>query len=378
MKIGFDGKRATMNFRGLGNYSRGIVEGLLTYSSEELFLYTPSTQSPRAREWIHNIHNSHLHIRRPTTLWESKLNALWRSFSVAGDMKKDKLDLYHGLSHEIPFTASSMKMKKVVTIHDLIFLRYPQFFPLIDRITYKAKFKFACDKSDLVIAICQQTKNDLIELLGVDEKKIQVHYQSCDPVFYNPASIDQLTTLKKKYRLEKPFILTVGAFEDRKNQLSLIKSFASFSTTTDHDLVLIGNGKAYLQKCKSLVQELGLEKRIRFFSNISFKELPHFYQTADIFCFPSFFEGFGLPIVEALFSGTPVVTSLGSCFAESGGPDSLYADPHSVGDLADKLNLVLTNDELKRKMSSKGKIFVEQFHRQSSTTALLEHYRQLF
>ncbi len=76
MKIGFDGKRATMNFRGLGNYSRGIVEGLLAYSSEELFLYTPNTNSPRAREWIHNIHNSHLHIRRPTTLWENKLNAL--------------------------------------------------------------------------------------------------------------------------------------------------------------------------------------------------------------------------------------------------------------------------------------------------------------
>lgn len=380
MKLGFDGKRATMNFRGLGNYSRGVIEGLLTYSQEELFLYTPSTDRPRAREWIHNIHNSKLHIRRPTNLIEQKFHALWRSFSVAQDMKRDKLDIYHGLSHEIPFTAKMMNMKKVVTIHDLIFLRYPEFFPFIDRLTYKAKFKFSCENADMVIAICQQTKNDLIQLLGVDEKKIVVHYQSCDPVFYQSSSEEELSKFKNKYNLQNPFLLTVGAFEERKNQLSLINAFAKLVKDQGytHDLILIGNGKAYLQKCKALVKTLGLEGRVRFLSNVSFKELPLFYQAAEVFCFPSFFEGFGLPIVEALFSGTPVVTSTGSCFPESGGPDSLYANPESVEDIADKIHLVLSDKNLQQQMIEKGKLYVQRFHRRDSTLALLECYRQLF
>ncbi len=378
MRLGFDGKRATKNFRGLGNYSRGLIEGLLQYSDEELFLYSPLVKDERAKKWLSQNQNSKLHLKEPTGIIGEVLPALWRSFSIVNDLKKDKLDLYHGLSHEIPVGTKGLPFKSVVTIHDLIFLRYPEFFPFIDRVTYKKKFNYSSHNSDLVIAICEQTKNDLIEFLGVDEKKIVVHYQSCDPVFYQERSSDEKGAVTKKFNLSKPYILNVGAFEERKNQLRLIESFAHAANKIEHDLVLVGNGKNYLEECKAKAEELKISSRVRFLSNVPFNELPVLYQAAELFCFPSHFEGFGLPIVESLFSKTPVVTSFGSCFPESAGPDSEYIDPLSTQDISDKIVKVLSDKVLQEKMISRGYDFVQKFSRENSTKNLLECYARLF
>jgi len=378
MRLGFDGKRATQNFRGLGNYSRGLIEGLLDYSSEEIFLYSPPVKDARALRWLEQNKNPRLTLREPQNIIEKKIPSLWRSFSIVDDLKKDNLDLYHGLSHEIPVGIEGVKCKSVVTIHDLIFLRYPEFFPLIDRITYKKKFSYACKNADMVIAICEQTKRDLIEFLGVDEKKILVHYQSCDPVFYDLKEFSHQKALMAKYGFDRPFILTVGAFEERKNQLALIEAFAKIANQVEQNLILIGNGKKYLESCKKKVLDLGLSNRVFFLSNIPFDELPLFYQTADLFCFPSHFEGFGLPIVEALFSKTPVITSYGSCFPESAGPDSAYIDPLSVDDISKKMLSVLSDVSLQETMISKGYDFVQKFHRKNVNEKLLECYAQLF
>lgn len=378
MRLGFDGKRATQNFRGLGNYSRGIIEGLLQYSEEEIYLYSPPVSDDRAKKWLKENESSRLTLREPSGVIEQKIPSLWRSFSILKDLRKDKLDLYHGLSHEIPVGVGALPFKSVVTIHDLIFLRYPEFFPFIDRVTYKKKFTYSSKNADMVLAICEQTKRDLIEFLGVDEKKILVHYQSCDPVFYEEHSFDKKRELMRKYHFERPFILCVGAFEERKNQLNLIEAFAKSAHLYEQDLVLIGNGKKYLEECKKKVEDLKIANRVRFLSNIPMSELPLFYQTADLFCFPSHFEGFGLPIVEALFSKTPVITSFGSCFPESAGPDSVYIDPLSVSDLAEKMTLVLNDVPLQERMISKGYEFVQQFHRKNVNQKLLECYARLF
>ena len=378
MRLGFDAKRATQNFRGLGNYSRGLIEGLLQYSTEDLFLYSPQVSDPRAINWLKDHENSRLHLKLPQNIIEQTIPSLWRSFSIVSDLKKDGLDLYHGLSHEIPVHSGVLPFKTVVTIHDLIFLRYPEFFPFIDRITYKKKFSYACKNADLVLAICEQTKRDLVEFLGVDDKKILVHYQSCDPIFYLERSFEEKKALMGQYHFERPFILTVGAFEKRKNQLNLIEAYAMIATQIEQDLVLIGNGKTYLDECKKRVEDLKLSHRVHFLSNIPSSDLPLFYQTADLFCFPSHFEGFGLPIVEALFSKTPVITSYGSCFPESAGPDSVYIDPLSVSDISDKMIKVLGDVELQESMIAKSYSFVEQFHRKNVSSKLLECYDTIF
>jgi glycosyltransferase involved in cell wall biosynthesis len=380
MRLGFDGKRATQNFRGLGNYSRGLVEGLLQYSNEELFLYSPLVKDKRAKEWIdfQEKSNTRFHLKTPQNFLEQKMSSLWRTFSIVGDLKEERLDLYHGLSHEIPVGISSLSIKSVVTIHDLIFLRYPEFFPFIDRVVYKQKFTYSTKHADMVIAICEQTKRDLIEYLGVDEKKIVVHYQSCDPRFY----VDQGTSLKdavkEKYKLNRPFILNVGAFEERKNQKNLIKAFAKIYKNYEHDLILIGAGKKYRAECVALADELKLGDRIKFLSGVPHFELPAIYQMATLFCFPSIFEGFGIPIIEALFSQTPVLTSHGSCFLESAGPSSEFIDPLSIEEMASALSRILADKIHREIMVTRGYEFTQKFHQKNSTSALLDCYTRLF
>jgi glycosyltransferase involved in cell wall biosynthesis len=376
MRIGFEAKRATHNFRGLGNYSRGIIEGLINYQpNEELILYTPPVEDQRGIDWLNSLPASVL-IKGPNKLIEKQLSSLWRSFLLASNLKKDRLDIFHGLSHEIPFGLSNdMPFKKIVTMHDLIFLRYPEFFPLIDRLVYAQKFKYACKNSDMVIAICEQTKDDLVKYLGVAEKKIVVHYQSCAPSFYQLLEQEKLIKIREKYKLPKAFILNVGAFEERKNQLNLLEAYAVICNKIEEDLVFVGQGKGYKEKIEARVLELKLNHRVLFLSSVRFDELPALYQSASVFCFPSLFEGFGIPIVEALFSKIPVITSSGSCFPESAGPDSYFIDPLSVSSIGNGLLKVLDNKKLQNEMSEKGLKFVQRFHQEETTKKLMELYR---
>jgi glycosyltransferase involved in cell wall biosynthesis len=378
MRIGFEAKRAAHNFRGLGNYSRGLIEGLLEYSpDDDLFLYAPPVKDRRAKEWLLTL-STKAHLKVPTSYLETKLSSFWRSFLLAHDLTKDNLDIFHGLSHEIPYRLKGFRpYKKIVTMHDLIYLRYPEFFPLVDRVVYNQKFKYACKNSDVVVAICQQTKDDLIHYFGVPEKKIIVHYQSCSPLFYETKSPAALSTVLEKYKLDKPFILNVGAFEERKNQLTLLESYALLANHTEEDLVFVGQGKKYREQVKARALDLNLSHRVHFLNSVRFDELPVLYQAAKVFCFPSHFEGFGIPIIEALFSKTPVITTEGSCFPESAGPNSYFIDPQSISSLSSGLEKVISNPNLQKEMSLKGYDFVQRFHRKVSTEHLLDIYRRV-
>lgn len=377
MKIGFEAKRATHNFRGLGNYSRGLIEGLTHYLPlHQLFLYTPPFEDPRATEWVSSLSAS-AHIRKPELWFETLAPELWRRWRIKGDISSDKLDIFHGLSHELPLGIKNLPMKKIVTIHDLIFIRYPEFFPLIDRLVYWQKVKQATTQADLVLAICEQTKNDLQQFLGVPENKIKIHYQSCSPSFYEPRNELEINSIIAKYNISKKFILNVGAFEERKNQLNLLEAFSLITQKLDVDLVLIGNGKSYKQKLIERIKILNLESRVKILEHVSYADLPFFYQKASLFCFPSLFEGFGIPIVEALFSSVPVITSHGSCFPESAGPDSVFIDPRSISEIASALERVLSSENLQTQMKLNGLKYAQRFHRKNSTLALDEIYKDL-
>ena len=377
MRIGFDGKRATHNFRGLGNYSRTLIEGLIEYSPEmELILYSPPVYDKRAIDWIKK-YQDQLSIKSPQNALFKLFPSVWRSYYLEKETRLDKLDIFHGLSHELPFFLNKKQTKWIVTMHDLIFLRYPHFFPYIDRQVYLQKFKHACAASDHIIAICEQTKRDLIEFLKIEESKIIVHYQSCHPSFYIPLKPDIIKNIQDKYHLPEKYILNVGAFEERKNQLSIVEAYAQIAKNYAHDLVFVGNGKKYLSEVKSRAFQLGILDRVHFFTKVSFLDLPAFYQLADLFVFPSFFEGFGIPIIEALFSGTPVLTSHGSCFPESAGPNSFFIDPHSIEEISIGIKNILSSASLQNKMKIEGLKYAERFHLKNSTHHLLDIYRQI-
>lgn len=377
MRIGFDAKRITHNFRGLGNYSRSLVEGLIQYHPEfELFLYAPPPRDSRAFKWLQD-HQQNIQLRTPQVWWQKLLHPRWRSHWIVSDIAKDQIDLFHGLSHELPLAPKSKNCKWVVTIHDLIFMRYPNFYPKFDRMTYEHKIRAAVRDADLVIAICEQTKNDLIHYLEVPAEKIAVHYQSTSPIYYAELSKEFKSTILKKYDLPEFYILNVGALEERKNQINLVKAFAQIANKVEHDLVLVGKGNTYKTQLVEVAQTLGVSNRVHIKDNVSTDDLPAIYQSASVFCFTSFFEGFGIPITEAQFSRTPVIVSQGSCFPECASPESLFVNPNDPEHIANNILDVLANTLLREQMIAGGLKFVQKFSLQNSSHALAKIYKNL-
>ena len=194
MRIAFDAKRIYQNKTGLGNYSRTLVKSLASlYPTNEYLLYAPKqTDLFDAR----NCYNTSL--KTPQSFLHQKLSALWRSKWVVNDLIKDKVDIYHGLSHEIPKGIEKTGIKSVVTIHDLIFEKYPEQYKFIDRKIYRHKFIHACLNANKIISVSEQTRKDIIELYGIDPDKITTTYQSCDERFYQPVSPAQKSALRNE------------------------------------------------------------------------------------------------------------------------------------------------------------------------------------
>lgn len=373
MKIGFDAKRAFHNFRGLGNYSRLLIDGLTQYyPQDELHLYTPAFNDRRIIDW--SLKHEDLKIHLPQGKISQTIPSIWRSFFLANDLKNNDLDIYHGLSHELPSGIEKLNLKSIVTMHDVLFMRYPQYFPWVDRQVYKRKFLSAVGRADVVVAICEQTKRDLIDFLGVPEKKIVVHYQSCDPHFYSAFSEDKILAVRKKYHLPEKFILNVGAIEKRKNTMALVEAFNNIKNDICEDLVLVGNGGRYKEEILEFIKKHSLGSRVHVISGVSYADLPGVYQAAKLFCFPSFFEGFGIPLIESLFSNTPVVVSTGSCFPETVGPDAYFIDPYKTESIEVGLKEMLENDDLRQSKIISGNQYVQKFHLENSTKEIRAIY----
>jgi glycosyltransferase involved in cell wall biosynthesis len=186
MELGFDAKRLFCNFTGLGNYSRTLLKNLAKYYPEHDFhLYTPgirhnSDTNPFLEEQTYNVH-----------LPDGRFKKLWRSWSVVNDMQKDRIELFHGLSHEIPLRIRKTGIRSVVSIHDLIFKIYPETYPVLDRKIYDLKFGYACRNADRIIAISESTKRDIIKFYKIDEGRIDVSYQACNPLFYHDKDLEE-------------------------------------------------------------------------------------------------------------------------------------------------------------------------------------------
>lgn len=361
MKIGFDAKRAFFNHTGLGNYSRTLIQSLLTYFPEnDYHFYTP--KKPPVQNFLNPyIFNENVKIHQPEGFINQNIPALWRSLRLGEDLKRDEIDVYHGLSHELPNDIKKSKAKSIVTIHDLIFERYPEYYGVIDQYIYRNKIKSACQNADTIIAISEQTKRDLIDFYKINPSKIKVIYQSCDPIFYKKSDLKTKRKLQQKYNLPKDFLLYVGSIIPRKNLLGLVKAIANLPKTLELPLVIVGQGKAYKKEVLAYIEKHNLGNRIFFLKDISFEDLPTLYQLAKIMIYPSHFEGFGIPIIEALHSETPVITSQGSCFKEAGGAGALYVNSESIESIKSTIIQLLESENLQKELIQAGQKQVQQF-----------------
>lgn len=364
MRIGFDAKRAFLNASGLGNYSRNTIIALHQYSSEnQLVLYTPEI-----RETLFNGYRN-FEVHSPETRIFRLFKPVWRSYYTTGHLKKQNIELFHGLSNEIPYGIHKTNIPSVITIHDLIFLRFPEFYKLIDRQIYYRKVKYACETAEKIIAISEQTKDDIIRFFQVDPKKIEMIYQSVSPVFYEKQETEKL---REKYKLSTRFIISVGSLEPRKNQLAILKAIVS--EKLDIMVVFVGKHTSYFNKMKQFIDVNGLEKQVVFLPHIDDVELAGLYQIATLSIYISFFEGFGLPVIEAMASGCPVITSNASCLPETSGDAALLCSPGDSIKLGSYIRLILENEEERKNLIVKGKERSEQFHPKLFAKKMIDLY----
>jgi glycosyltransferase involved in cell wall biosynthesis len=371
MNIGFDGKRAANNLTGLGNYSRSLILQLSQFFPQNhYFVYAPKVKSDAQISSFFEHQNISLQL--PDS---GQPSFLWRSWRIKKQLKKDHLSLYHGLSNEVPFDLAAAKIKTVVTIHDLIYLRFPQHYTYIDRTIYNFKSEYACKHADHIIAISEQTKKDIVTFYGTDPDKIEVIYQSCDDSFKHPVKIAFKDTVREKYKLPERYLLNVGTIEPRKNLLLIVQALQSIPENVK--LLVVGKAQPYAQQVIQEIARLNLQDRIIFLKNIPFTDLPAIYQMASIFVYPSFYEGFGIPVIEALYGGIPVIAATGSCLEEAGGPGSLYIDPKDPAALATAINAVLNNPALAKQMREKGLSFVQKFNTCTLAHQLMNCYQNI-
>lgn len=371
MRIGFDAKRAFANKTGLGNYSRFVLDALLTNEKDQTCLaYTPKNKTNLFPDFPQN------NIRLPQTFLDKKLAAYWRYASITHQLKADNIEVFHGLSNELPQGLQKAGIKSVVTIHDLIFERLPHLFKPIDRLIYRHKFQSACRRADSVIAISEQTKRDLIELYNVSSDKIRVVYQDCNPIFKQPVEKDKRDEIRSLYDINGPYILCVGTLEERKNQHRLVEAFAHVASN-DFQLILVGKPTSYTPKILEYIQKYNLESKVRILNNVPTDHLPALYQEAELFAYISIYEGFGIPILEALHSGTPVLAAKGSCLEEAGGPGGLYANPYQKEDISHQLNKLITDAALRKHLVEAGKQHISQFSGENIARQLVDLYKNL-
>lgn len=373
MRIGFDAKRAFSNYTGLGNYSRDTIRVLSTFFSEnKYFLFTPEKTSNPRLEFLENHDN--INIVSPNNLFNMLFSSLWRSKNLVNDIRNNRIDIYHGLSHELPIGIEKTNVKTVVTIHDLIYLRYPELFTKVDRKIFDKKFRSACDRADKIIAISKQTKKDIIDFFNIHEKKIEVVYQGCNEVFKSIKNASEIANVKNKFKLFENYLLYVGSIEKRKNLLTLLKSLKDLP---NKNLIIIGDGKSYKKECLNFIKKNKLEKRTKILSGLNLFEMACIYQDAKMLIYPSIFEGFGIPIVEALFSKIPVITSKDSCFKEAGGEDSIYIDPLSSEEITKAINRIGNDENFKKNMIEKGYNFAQNFTDKKIANNLMRLYNSL-
>ncbi|MGI6218272.1 MAG: glycosyltransferase family 4 protein [Bacteroidaceae bacterium] len=375
MTLAFDAKRAAQNRTGLGNYSRFVLEGLCTSFPDRTYqLYVPSREKARLLGSLEGKNCVELDFPEGS-VWQ-KFPSLWRVFGMSRQIARRVPQLFHGLSNELPVGIERIPgLRTVVTLHDLIFMRYPEFYPRIDRKIYEYKFRSACRRADCVVAVSECTKRDLISFFGVEEEKIQVLYQGCDEQFRQLASSAQKYEVRSKYRLPERFLLYVGSIESRKNLLRLVEALAGMRYNLP--LVAVGKRTSYADKVLYRARELGVANRLLMLHNVAFSDLPALYQMAEVFLYPSYFEGFGIPILEALCSRTPVVAATGSCLEEAGGPHSIYVSPSEAREWSVAIDQVLNYAPLRKEMTERGFEYAARFRSEHLARQMMTLYENI-
>lgn len=371
MIIGFDAKRIVRNGTGLGNYCRTLINDMIRCNNgKQLLLYTPDKGRDVLRNQI--IESDSCRFVYPKKKRGKIYKSLWRTRKMVEQLLEDKVDIYHGLSGELPSGLRANGIKGIVTIHDLIFLRHPEYYHWFDRKIYTWKFHQTLKQADHIIAISECTKRDILEFGSYDAENISVIYQGCNPRFSKIPSQNDIESTTEKYNLPKRYLLCVGTIEERKNLMLAVKALSLLPD--DIHLVAVGRQTKYADKVKKVSVRNKVSHRLHFLCGVSDEELNVIYKKAELFVYPSRYEGFGIPIIEAIFSGLPVVACTGSCLEEAGGPHCLYVNPDDVEGMASSIMQIINNEEEREERIKESMRYVQKFNGTDVVSQVFEVY----
>jgi glycosyltransferase involved in cell wall biosynthesis len=265
----------------------------------------------------------------------------------------------------------------VVTIADALPARHPELYPALDRRVYVWKARHAVARADLVVALSEQTGQDAVTFYGADPARVRVVGLDCDPAFGRPVAAEAGAAARRRHGLPEEYALSVGTLERRKNQGILLEALARLPGSRRPPLVLIGRATSYRAELDDAIRRLDLDRWVLVRDRVATEDLPALYQGARVFLYPSLFEGFGLPILEALRAGVPVVAGAGSALAEVGGTAARYAPPLEADAWAEALAAVLDGPALAAEMVAAGRRQAERFDSRVLAGLLIRAYGEV-
>jgi glycosyltransferase involved in cell wall biosynthesis len=284
------------------------------------------------------------------------------------------MDVYHATNYFLP---PSRRARRILSIYDLAFLVQPEWSsPKIVGPFSRSVRRFA-HEADLLLAASESTRNDIVKLLDVPEDKVRVIYGAANPSLKPVPRDEAQRVVAERFGIRDPYVLFAGTIEPRKNVLGLIRAFRALTKSLPHQLVLAGTVGWNAESTLSAIRDPGLAGKVVLTGFVSFDELSALYSAADVFVFPSFYEGFGLPVLEAMTCGCPVIASNASSLPEVGGDAAMYFDPSDVEGISDAIARVVSDADLRSSMIAAGHDQANRFSWRSCAEATLSAYREL-
>jgi len=299
-------------------------------------------------------------------------------FHVPWLLHRLKPDVYHAPHYVLP---PAVRCRKVVTIHDCIHLMFPQYLPNRAAYAYaKASMWNAAKRSDRILTVSEASKRDILHFFNVPPEKVDVVYNAIDERFWNAPAEEDIARVRERYQLDHGFVLYVGNIKPHKNLVRLIEAFAELRKKSGFDdmkLLIIGDEISKLPALRRAVHSHKLHKHVRFLGYLSDDTLAALYRLAAVFVFPSLYEGFGLPPLEAMASGTPVVTSNVSSLPEVAGDAAVLVDPYDPHAIMDGIRRVLTDSSLAAELRRKGPLRAREFSWERSVQRTRRLYEEV-
>lgn len=378
MRIIVDARKAADY--GIGTYIRRLGEACarLSPTDEFVFLGKASEQTNGPTDAVPNGGR----VARPTgsnISWESNTSPNYgvnELLSVSWQVRSLQGDVFHAPHYVYPLM---LPCPGVVTIHDCIHLRFPRQLPNpAARLYARFMLRRAVRVADRVIAVSQATRADLIELVDSDSSKIDVIPHGCDPFFLERVEQQELDEIRNNYRLDRPFLLSVGNIKPHKNVKRLLQAFARLSGDyPDLELILAGGTLEDHPELEAVCRGCGIGQRVRSLGFLPERELRGLYNLALIFVFPSLYEGFGLPPLEAMACGTPVVASRSSAIPEVIGRAGLLVNPFRVDSIAEAIRSLLENEAFRQALGVQGRRRAREFDWDETAHRVLDVYRSV-